>query len=157
MRACSLLEGGRNQGVEEESQEAGEGRRRRAGLRESLVVAVAAVEGSPELVEQRTCLGNLEAVVEPPLRLLGNQAEAAAREGADVMAKVLHDRLISRCLSVIDAERTCAPWRRTLRHRNIIVCIFFLFFSGHAWGRALRHGNIVVCVLCVDTFRYSGI
>jgi hypothetical protein len=54
-------------------------------------------------------------------------------------------------------KRTCASWRRTLRHGNVVVCIFFLLFFGSTRGRGLWHGNIVVGVLCVDTISYSGV
>ena len=56
-----------------------------------------------------------------------------------------------------NVERTCASWRRTLRHGNVIVCIFFLLFFRRAGVRGLRHGNIVVGVLCVDTISYGGV
>jgi len=142
----------------EESQEAAEGRGCRAGLQESLVVVAAVVQGSPEGEGEMVRLGNLEVVVGPLPRLEGNQAGVAVPKGVDVVVRLLHDRLISGYVSPwSDVERTCAPRRRTLRHGNVVVCIFLLLFFGHAWGRGLRHRNIVVCVLCVDAISQSGV
>jgi hypothetical protein len=109
VRVRTLLEAARSQ-VEEESLEAGVGRRRQVGLRESLVVVAAAVEESPEGMEERVRLGNPEAVVGYLPCLEGNQAGVAVPGGADVMVKVLQDRLISGCIAVV----RCKAYVRSL-------------------------------------------
>lgn len=70
------------------------------------MVVAEAVEGSPEVVEKRVCLGNLEVVVVGPLlRLEGNQAGVVVvLAGVGVMVRVLHDRHVSGCLAVIKCK-----------------------------------------------------
>jgi hypothetical protein len=49
---------------------------------------------------------------------------------------------------LISIRLTRAPRRGTLRHGDIIVGVFFLFFLCHTRGRAFWHEDIVVCVFC---------
>jgi hypothetical protein len=100
VRECTLLGAAQSQ-VEEESPEAGAGKRRQVGLQEILVVVAATVEGSPEGVEKRVRLGNLEVVVGRLLRLEENLAEVAVPVGLDVTVRVLNDRHVSGCLATI--------------------------------------------------------
>jgi hypothetical protein len=88
VRECTLLGAAQSQ-VEEESPEAGAGKRRQVGLQEILVVVAATVEGSPEGVEKRVRLGNLEVVVGRLLRLEENLAEVAVPVGLDVTVRVV--------------------------------------------------------------------
>ena len=136
MQGCTLLEAAQSQGVEVESQEAEVGRRRREGLRDSLVAVAAVVEGSPEGVKKGVHLGNPEAVVGPLPCLEGNQVGVEVPEGADVMLKALQDRLISRCLAVV----RCRAYVRSLEEDPLAWECHHRYLPPLLWTRPVE-GN----------------